>query len=437
MLKAFQGQALAQTLEAEIRSHRVLQPDVHWASEMIFPSYTDLSLRNVPHTVAEVLGQPLPNSQALRSDLFDEQAHPQHFDRVFLCLLDGLGYRYLQQLCGEDAELAEIVADLTDSRGPLPLTSVAPSTTAVALTSLWTGGTPSQTGLVGTSLFLREFSTIGNMLSYTPAIGHLPPAMFEQWGMAPESFIPIPGIAQHLAQGGIESHLVLDRQLTGTGLSRFLHRGLQHYHRHMSYSDWLGSLRGALQQTCGQRAYVHVYWPAIDSIGHMYGSHHEQTRHEVKVRLGMLRELCQDPSVQDGRTLVMILADHGHYNAPQQLNIDAMPRLRAAMRMGMTGDSRLAFVHLQDSDADELIAHLHEEYGDVLAALRMDEALAAGFFGADTSLDSLRYRLGEVLLIPRLGVHLADPSVNLLNLVGWHGGLSDWEMLIPLMWRRI
>jgi len=32
---------------------------------------------------------------------------------------------------------------------------------------------------------------------------------------------------------------------------------------------------------------------------------------------------------------------------------------------------------------------------------------------------------------------IEDSSVGKLNLVSWHGGLSEWEMLIPLLWQRI
>ena len=44
---------------------------------------------------------------------------------------------------------------------------------------------------------------------------------------------------------------------------------------------------------------------------------------------------------------------------------------------------------------------------------------------------------GTVTLIPRREWIVEDPSVGLLPLVSWHGGLSDWEMLIPLIWKVI
>ena len=52
-------------------------------------------------------------------------------------------------------------------------------------------------------------------------------------------------------------------------------------------------------------------------------------------------------------------------------------------------------------------------------------------------LSNFRHRAGDLIVIPRQGWLIEDSSVGKLELVSWHGGLSEWEMLIPLLWQRI
>ena len=63
----FSLQATAAALEARLRANRLLTPPAAWADELVYPAYDGLSLRNIPHTVAALLGAPLPGSSPLDS----------------------------------------------------------------------------------------------------------------------------------------------------------------------------------------------------------------------------------------------------------------------------------------------------------------------------------------------------------------------------------
>src|SRR5690606_11720058 len=127
-------------LEQRIHNHRLFDTGVDWDHEIIHPNYGGLSLRNIPHTVADMLGVELPDHTPL-DDVVWHGNKPQA-RRVVVVLLDGMGYRQLQEASTLDPAIHEAIEDLTDGRGFVPLTSTAPSTTAVALTTLWTGAVP-------------------------------------------------------------------------------------------------------------------------------------------------------------------------------------------------------------------------------------------------------------------------------------------------------
>ncbi|MCA9882917.1 MAG: hypothetical protein KC708_08110, partial [Anaerolineae bacterium] len=118
----FNFAATAAQLESEIRANRLLNPPTPWANELIYPSYADLSLRNIGHTVAQLLGAPLPNSTPLDERVWGD-ALPADINRVVVFLMDGMGYLHLQMLMEEDEAVRESVMQLTQGNGPVPLTS--------------------------------------------------------------------------------------------------------------------------------------------------------------------------------------------------------------------------------------------------------------------------------------------------------------------------
>ena len=428
--------SIATTLENKIRQNRLLELDVDWQDEIIFPYYKGLSLQNIPHTIAALLGTPLPDSTPLLDDVWQTETPLQQYDRVVLFLMDGMGYQHLKMLMDDDEVIRDAASDINGGRKIIPLTSVAPSTTAVALPTLWTGGTPSETAMLGTFMFLREMQTIGDMLTYRPIKGKHHPETFTDWGMPPANFVDMRGLCEHLADHDIESHLVLERQYSGTGLSKILHRGITHRKLHNSYSDMILRLEETLFETKGKRAYISAYWSAVDSLAHSYGAHNRYTQTEIRTQLSAIRDVLNKPDVQDGRTLLILLADHGHYDAPNEIDVTADPILRNAMAFGISGDARLSHMFIRSGAEEQVRQHIEQNYGDKIACVPREKLLLNGFFGEKISPKSPA-RIGDLVLIPRLGWTLQDPTIGRLPLISWHGGLSDWEMLIPFLWRNL
>lgn len=438
----FTLQAIADELEGELRARRLLDLPVPWAHELVYPAYEDASLRNVPHTVAQLLGVPLPDSAPLRPQIWGEEVPVGEVGRVVVYLLDGVGYRYLMQMLAEDAELRQIVHDLTQGRGFVPTTSIAPSTTAVALPTLWTGVAPARTGLFGTVTYLREVWQLGNMLSYAPVVGQHAPNTFTAWGLTPNDIIQhAPSLGEHLAKHGIPTIMHADKKLWRTGLSEILHRGVAESQLHIGMGDFFPRLTDALRATRGQRCYVGVYDPNVDSVAHQYGALSHYTHHELKSRLRALRDVLADTSLHDGQTTFILTADHGHYDVDNALDMAYQVELRRGilphLSMAGSGECRLPILHVRAGGADAVKATIDAHFSDVLTYVDSDVALQAGLFGDVGDLHpETPYRLGDIVLIARLGTIVEDTNLVRLKLVSWHGGLSDWEMLTPLLWTR-
>ncbi len=437
---SFTHQATAETLEARIRANRPLDLPVPWADELIFPHYDGLSIYNAVHTVADLLGVDLPGAVPLDETVWGG-ATPADIRRVVLILSDGLGYHWLRHYMAADDTLRATVADLTEGRGPVPLTSVCPSTTTTALTTLWTGASPAQHGNLSFRLFLREIGALTIPLFWQPAIGGHAKGSLSQYGLEPEDFVPVPGLAEVFAAAGVPIHVSLRYEFLWSGFSRILHRGLptENGHFHTNSTDMFLRLRDLLAATAGQRCLVSVYWDQVDTLSHKYGSGNKYLHHEIKHQLAALRDVLADESIRDGQTLVLFLADHGHYNAERFLHLPAEERaapIDRALQCPVSGEGRLPYLHLRADHKQAVIDCVTGEFAESLACLDPAEALAAGLFGPGEPYAETLHRLGDLILAPRLGWVLDDPAYGRAN-VSRHGGLSDWEMLVPLLWRRL
>ncbi|MCZ2095352.1 MAG: alkaline phosphatase family protein [Chloroflexota bacterium] len=431
--------ALASSLERRILERKLLEIETPWASEIVFPYYDGLSIRNLAHTVVRLLDG-RPSGGWLGSAPLDGALWEPYWGRVkrvVLFISDGLGWRLLQELIAGDPALAQTVADLTAGGMLVPLTSVAPSTTAAALPAIWTGSSPIATGLVGTQLFLREFGTLASMLHYRPVCGRHRADVLEEWGLDFGALLPLKTLGEALAERRIPSHLLLQKDLLGSGLSRVMHRGVQHVVRHIGYTDLWINLRELLRETRRERCFINVYWSAVDAVAHLYGAATEQALAEIGRQLADLRAVLDAGGVADGRTLFALVADHGHSPITDYVSIQDHPPLAEALRCGPGGETRFRYLYLREGYRAGVIDYLRQTMPDRFAAVRPEEAQAAGLFGPDPPHREAGARLGDLAVIAREGAGLSEKRQGPLASASRHGGLSEREMLVPLLMRLL
>lgn len=419
-------------IEAQIRNHRLFEFPVTWSDELLFPYYDGLALSNISQSIVAALGVPFEDSKPLLADVW--QAETPQAKRVVVFLLDGVGYQHLNMLMAKDEELRDAVLELNQGRAVMPLTSVAPSTTVVALTSLWTGLPPASTGMTGTLMFLRDLSLLGNMLSFTPVVGRHPSDVIANWGLPPEDIVTAQGLSEYLQLHDIPSYAVTNRAYVGSGLSRILHRGVDNIVTHIAMSDFMGEVASVLKATQGKRSYVSIYWSGVDALAHRYGAHHPYTNDEIREKIFALRDLVRQDLLADGETLFMFFADHGHYDATQAIDLGDDALIADAMQMSLSGDERHAYLYAKHGTVDAIKDHIKSHYADKLTVIESKQALELGYFG-DTPSKHFIDRIGDLILIPRLGYTVADPKMGAIPMISRHAGLSDWEMLIPFIWQ--
>lgn len=401
-------------------------------SEFVRPNYHDGSIANVPGTIAALLGVRFNGLPPLAPDLLPLERGSTR--RVVTLLIDALGWNLLQK----EREILEPL--LGRATAVSRLTSIFPSTTVAALSSLWTGVAPIQHGLVGLRLFLREFGVIGQFLSFSPTFGKYPEALVAA-GLEPQRFLQWPGLAEQLAAGGVPTHAYRGYEIVHSTLSRMHGRGVAVDHGAAAFSDMLLQMRRLLEDTAGQPLYISAYWPSIDTLSHIYGWSDEIVAAELRALVAQIeRELLDalSPAARQD-TVLLILADHGQVVAPPAGHryLEDYPPLSELLLMPPTGEPRVGYLFARQGGRDDLLAGLNAELGDALVAWPVEEALAAGLFGPPPFVAESVARLGDVVAVMRGGHTLFETRQrdqrSAERMLGRHGSLTAPEMEVPLI----
>jgi hypothetical protein len=401
------------------------------------PDYDGDGLLNVAATVLDVLGvrddSDPPPLRALEPSL------REGVRQVALVLADGLGLAQLRALtaAGDMPFVTSILerARRHDRAQLIEATTIFPSTTAAAITTLHTARTPQEHGNLAYFIWLEEFAQVTQMLRWGPGINRRG-SYFDDQHIDPREYIKVPSIHGRLRQRGGESWVIEPEIFRNEAMTR-MHAAEAKIAAYYLPSSMSVRLRDLLERRPwgDAPAYVYAYWAGIDSVAHVSGPQSADHASEAALFDKALERAIG--SRAPGDTLVLLTADHGHaFTDPDKL-IDLIgdTQLRSLLRNPIAGEPRLAFLHTDQ--ADRVKQHLERRYPETFFFLDRDEAIAAGLFGRGDP-ETARQRIGEVLAM--LGGDRAASIVKVDGQTfrhrGSHGGMSPDEMRIPVLaWR--
>lgn len=322
--------------------------------------------------------------------------------QVVLLILDGLGWDQLRT--------RSAIAPYLSSAAARPITSVVPTTTATALTSIATGLTPAAHGILGYRIRVPGDAVL-NVLRWRTGDGDAREAL------VPEEFQPTDTF------GGRSVPVVSPARFGGTGFTRAYLRGATHVG-----STVASSTRVEVRRLLAAGApYVVAYYEGVDVVAHAhgFGEHYDAELAQVD---RFVADIADD--LPAGCALA-VTADHGQVEVPgQPIVVD--PELLEPVTM-MSGEARFRWLHVRPGAAGDVAAGLAERYGDVAWVRTREEVEEAGWFGGPLRAE-LADRVGDVALLAHAPVAFADPAeTGGTRLVCRHGSLTRAEMLVPLL----
>ncbi len=401
--------------------------------EFVVPDY-GRSIANIPATVSKLLQADFSGLPPLDVDLW--QPIGEDVKRVVIILLDAMGWNLYKR---ERPFFQQALGTPTVAN---KLTSIFPSTTVAALSSLWTGYAPAQHSFLGFRLFLPDYATVGQMINFTPAFGNYNDTLVES-GLDPTTFLQVPGFAEQLQSAGIASHSFKDRSLVNTALSKMHGRGVTEDHGVVSFADMMVQIRQLLEARAGEKLYAFAYWPTIDSLSHQHNWQHDSVKGELHMMVQTIGRELFDSLSEAGRegTAVFIAADHGQVACPaeEQIHLDDYPELASMLLMQPTGDTRAIYLYAKNGRQADIIHYIQQNLAHAFVAVPSSDVLAAGLFGPQPHAPTALDRIGDVVLFARGGASLFNKLDGKYSrkIVGWHGSLEADEMYVPLLGYRL
>lgn len=324
-------------------------------------------------------------------------------ERIVLLLVDGLGWNQLQ---GH----REHMPTLTSFTGG-HITSIAPSTTATALTSLTTGLPPGEHGLIGYRVDMGE--TVMNVLRWGDEDGDLrrrfPPAQVQPCPPFLGSSVPVLSKAELEGSGFTMAHLA--------GVKPMGWR---------SPSSIPVIVRRALD---AGEDFVYAYYDGVDKIAHErgFGEFYDS---ELRYADALIRDIV---AVLPPDTVLLVTADHGQVHVGDRTIVldDSVKTLVHHQ----SGEGRFRWLHARRG-RESALRDACQMYSDVAWVVTRDQVLEERWFGPRVS-ESIARRMGDVALVSREPVSFEDPmDGGAFDLVCRHGSLTADEMLVPLLAHR-
>jgi hypothetical protein len=333
----------------------------------------------------------------------------QDAERIVLLVIDGLGYEQLQR----HAHIAPNLMSLVGGS----ITTIAPSTTASALTSLVTGASPAEHGIVGYRMDMGD--SIMNSLRWWSDTRDLrkvhPPASVQ----------PIPPFV------GMTIPVVSRAELEGSAFTEAHLRGS----RPCGWRAASSIVAQCASLISSGEKFVYAYYDGVDKIAHErgFGAYYDAEIAATDWLVGALLN-----TLPSGSTLA-ITADHGQVQVNDNV-VHLSDDIKATLHH-QSGEGRFRWLHAKRGQESELLQIATDSYSDIAWVASRDQVVEEAWLGPARGgriADQVKRRLGDVALVPFTATTFDDPlDSGPFSLVCRHGSLTADEMFVPFLARTV
>lgn len=325
--------------------------------------------------------------------------------QVVLLVVDGLGWHQLQHRIHHRPGVVTTLSSMSGGS----ITTVSPTTTVTALTSITTGATPGEHGLVG---YRIDFSGhVVQMLRWADERGdarrRLQPSDVQPCPPFLSASIPVLSKAEFNGTAFTDAHL----------------RGQRHWSWRAT-SSMVVDARTLLER--GEK-FVYCYYDGVDKIAHErgFGDHYDA---ELMAADRLVADLAE---ALPRDAALLVTADHGQVMVGEH-TMQLHPEVTRHLTH-QSGEGRFRWLHVRDGRVDEVVAAARLHHGEDAWVMTRQELVEGGYFGPRVN-DVVRRRLGDVAVMARTNVSFDDPvDKNYFDLQCRHGSLTTAEIDVPLL----
>lgn len=322
----------------------------------------------------------------------------KQYRNVVVMVFDAMGSRNLEQLLPADSFIRSHMIQ--------EISSVFPSTTTAATTTLESGLSPCEHAWLGWSLYFPEIADNVNLFVNT-------------------NYEDEPVADYHVASRLLPYKSVVEKinelsQARAESVSYF-----GSYHTEGYEEIW-----EAVEALCNEegRHYLYTYWNEPDTSMHEKGVTSEEAAAWVKRIDKDIEEFSE--KLQD--TVLFLIADHGHINSTNKF-IGDYPDVIDTLRWMPSIEPRALAFHVKEGREMEFETAFLRHFGGDCILLPKQAVIDQKLFGRGKAHRRFEEFLGDYLAIAIGDVSIFYTRKGAESFLGAHAGLTDFEMMVPLI----
>lgn len=404
-----------------------------FSKEFIRPLYDSYCFSNIPQTIKNILLQ--ENKKALPTDVL--AGLPATYDKVILFLIDGFGWRFIEEYKKTSLFLQRVIKEGSLSK----LTAQYPSTTVNQVTTIHTGLTVGQHGHYELFHYEPELDAIIAPLVFSFA-GKKVRNMLTATGIDPKKIYQRSTFYKELKEKNVESIMFQDAEFAFSPYTDSVTLGATI----VPYITLPEALRKLVERIKKDKnkSYYFFYFDKIDVMAHRYGPDSHQCKAEITQFLSTMENIFyKDLYGNTSKTLFLMTADHGHMEIDPNETIylnNEFPEIINWIKSSKNGEllvpagtCRDMFLHIKENSLDEAQIYLQNKLGEKVEVYKVKDLIQQKFFGLEKPSKSFLDRVGNLVILCRgsSSVWWYQKGRFEQNYKGHHGSMTRQEMEIP------
>ena len=329
--------------------------------------------------------------------MFDELLK-KNYKNVVVMLFDGLGIDALEHHLKSESFLRRHLQG--------SISSVFPTTTTAATTTIESGLTPAEHGWLGWSLYFNEIDKIVDIFINKEKNSKESAANYH----VAESIIPYKNIYE---------------QINETSNAKAYSVSLFGTNKVTSFDEIFTEVKRLCNQDGNK--YIYAYCSEPDSTMHINGCYSKLVTQWAEKIDKKVESMCNE--LKD--TLVIVTADHGHINIEYKF-ISDYPNLNKMLERPISIEDRATCFFVKDDYKNQFAFEFSKVFGLDFLLLTKKEIIEQKLFGDGKKHHKLEEFIGDFL-----AVAIADKAIAYNHesnqFISHHAGMTDSEMLIPFI----
>ena len=360
-----------------------------------YPNY-DRSILSIASSVLNHFGVKDCQHKTLRE--FDELLN-KDYKNIIVMLFDGLGVSAINEHLDEN--------DFLRKHFVCPISSVFPSTTVAATTSIESGYSPAETAWLGWDLYFDEIGE--NVAVFRNALqkNGEPAADYNvAW-----KYIPYKRIFERI------------EEVNGKGSAVYVSPFSKHHIK--SVPHICRTVKRLSKRR--KKKYIYTYWYQPDKAMHDYGVTSKQAHEQILLINNEVEQLCKRLK----NSLVIITADHGLCDGVNEY-LEDYPELSAMLKVLPSIEPRALSFFVKDGMKDNFKNEFNKLFGNDFKLLTKEEVFAEKLLGFGKTHPRTYGFVGDFLAVAT-GEKTLFIERDERSFIGDNAGLTEEEMTVPFI----